>query len=263
MTAANISMLVEIMKKLRSPEGCPWDREQTHDSLKPYLIEEAYEVLEAIELKDASSLEEELGDLLLQVVFHAQLAEEKRQFDMNDVIRGISEKLIRRHPHVFAGMDLKTSEEVLVHWKKIKADEKGKSLLQEKHSILDGLPKDLPPLTEAVQLTRRAAEVGFDWPTLDGIFEKLGEEVGEIQEAIRSGKEEEIREELGDLFFVLANLARRLLVDPELAMRSANRKFQRRFRGLERELQEKDQTLAETSLEEMDTLWEKRKRSEK
>lgn len=259
----DLSGLVEIMKRLRSPEGCPWDREQTHDSLKPYLIEEAYEVLEAVEKKDGSSLQEELGDLLLQVVFHAQLADEKDRFDMNDVIQGISEKLVRRHPHVFAGMDLKTSAEVLVNWKKIKADEKGGSLPEEKRSILDGLPKNMPAMTEAIQLTRRAAEVGFDWPSIDGIFDKLKEETEEIREAIRGNQEEEIREELGDMLFVLANLARHLNLDPELALRSANQKFQRRFRGLERDLEQKDQPLAETSLEELDTLWEKRKQSEK
>ncbi len=262
-TKTDLSGLVEIMRRLRSPEGCPWDREQTHDSLKPYLIEEAYEVLEAIEKKDGSSLEEELGDLLLQVVFHAQLADEKDQFDMNDVIQGISEKLVRRHPHVFAGMDLKTSAEVLVNWKKIKADEKGSPLPEEKASILDGLPKNMPAMTEAIQLTRRAAEVGFDWPCIDGIFDKLKEETEEIREALRGKREEEIREELGDMLFVLANLARHLNIDPELALRSANLKFQRRFRGLERDLEQKDQPFAETSLEELDTLWEKRKQSEK
>ena len=257
-----LARLVEIMACLRAPEGCPWDREQDHDSLKPYLIEEAYEVLEAIEKQDDPSLKEELGDLLLQVVFHAQLAHEAGRFNLDQVIEGICEKLVRRHPHVFAGLDLKTSGEVLANWKKIKAKEKGTDHTAAPHSILDGLPHNMPPLTEAHQISWRAAEIGFDWPSVAAIFDKLQEEILELQEAIQAGNSAQIREELGDLLFVITNLARRLNSDPDLALRVTNKKFKNRFRSMEQLLQSRGEKLRDKSLEEMDQLWESVKAGE-
>ena len=262
MPGESLPKLVEIMSRLRSPEGCPWDREQSHDSLKPYLIEEAYEVLEAIEKQDHRAVQEELGDLLLQVVFHAQLAHEAGRFNLDQVIEGICEKLIRRHPHVFAGIDLKTSGEVLANWKKIKATEKGTDLAAKPHSILDGLPHHMPPLTAAHQISLRAAAVGFDWPSVAAIFDKLNEEIIELKEAIQAGESVRIREEIGDLLFVIVNLARRLHSDPNLALQSTNKKFQNRFQSMEQILQGRGENLKDMSLEEMDQLWESVKAGE-
>ncbi len=262
MLGEQILRLVEIMARLRSSQGCPWDREQDHQSLKPYLVEEAYEVLEAIENRDDQALREELGDLLLQVVFHAQLANEEGRFHLGEVVEGICEKLIRRHPHVFAGMEFQTSGEVLQNWKKIKAAEKGTPFEEKPPSIFDGLPGNMPALTEAHQISRRAARVGFDWPAVQDVFEKLAEEVGELKEAVQSQTPARAREELGDLLFVVVNLARQLGADPDLALRQANQKFMRRFRFMEEKIARQGGKLEQSSLEEMETLWQQAKQEE-
>ncbi len=247
--------LVEIMRKLRSPEGCPWDREQTHESLVPYLIEETYEVVDAITKRDYENLREELGDLLLQVVFHSQIASEKGKFTIDDVVDGICKKLIFRHPHVFGDRDdIKTSEDVLKKWEEFKKKE-GK----KRESLLDGIPESLPALDYALKLQKRAAKVGFDWKDFGGIKEKLLEEIEEVEESYRKGNREKIEEEVGDLLFMVVNLARALNVNPEIALRKANQKFVRRFSYIEKKAREKGKSLEEMSLEEMEELWQEAK----
>ena len=247
--------LVEIMRKLRSPEGCPWDREQTHESLVPYLIEETYEVVDAITKRDYENLREELGDLLLQVVFHSQIASEEGKFTIDDVVDGICKKLIFRHPHVFGDRDdIKTSEDVLEKWEEFKKKE-GK----KRESLLDGIPESLPALDYALKLQKRAAKVGFDWKDFEGIKEKLLEEIEEVEESYRKGNREKIEEEVGDLLFMVVNLARALNVNPEIALRKANQKFVRRFSYIEKKAREKGKSLEEMSLEEMEELWQEAK----
>jgi MazG family protein len=214
--------LVDVMKRLRSPGGCPWDREQTHESLKPYLLEEAYEVLSAIDMHDDEELKEELGDLLLQIVFHAQLADEENRFSIDDVAESIVKKLIRRHPHVFSEVKVNGSEEVLQNWEKIKKDE-------GKKSALDGVPPTLPALLKARRVQEKAKRVGFDWDNAEGAFEKVVEEVNELKKAIVEGKKGSVEEELGDLLFSIVNVSRFLDVDAEDALRKTIHKFMVRF----------------------------------
>jgi tetrapyrrole methylase family protein/MazG family protein len=247
--------LVRIMEKLRSPEGCPWDREQTHESLVPYLIEETYEVVDAIRKKDFEGLKEELGDLLLQVVFHSQIAKEEGKFDVEEVVDFIAKKLVFRHPHVFGDRkDIKTSEDVLKEWDKFKEKE-GK----KKKSILDGIPESLPAWEKAYKLQKRVAKVGFDWESFEGIKEKMKEEMEELSEALKKNDKEKLEEEAGDLLFMAINLVRFLGVNPELALSKANEKFERRFRYMEERAKEMGKKLEDMSIEEMELLWQEAK----
>jgi len=262
--------LVDLQDRLLSPGGCPWDREQTHDSLRTYLVEETHEVLDALASRDFAKFCDELGDLLLQIVFHAELARREGKFDVRDVVERIHTKMVRRHPHVFGEVRAKTAGDVLKNWEQLKAAERasGKSELDHPargDSILDGVPKTLPALLEAYQLTRRAANIGFDWDDVQGILEKLKEETSELREHLGPTQDEASRrrteEEVGDLLFVTVNLARFLRVDPEIALKSANRKFAARFREMEQEKARRGGRLAEASREEMEELWERSKRT--
>ena len=238
--------LVAIVKRLRGEKGCPWDREQTHQTLKPYMVEEVYEAIEAIDQQDYKKLCEELGDILLHVVMHAQFASEEGKFDVRDVIRSIKEKMIRRHPHVFGKKRVKTAEEVLERWEKIKQKEVAKA--GEKHKgILESIPQSLPALYRADKVQRRAARVGFDWDTVAGAWTKVYEEIREIKSLKSKPK---IKEEIGDLLFAVANVARKLGIDAEEALQNSTSKFMRRFGEIEKRLKGKKMTL-----EEMDKIW--------
>lgn len=239
--------MVSIMSKLRAPDGCPWDREQDFDSIKPYTLEETYEVLDAIDARDWKGLEEELGDYVLQAVFYAQMAAEEQRFDIEGSLRAINEKLIRRHPHVFGDGEAKTADAVKQKWDEIKAGEK-----KERKLLLEGVSRAQPALSEAAQIASKAAGVGFDWSNIGQVFEKLDEEVGELQ---RASTQAEREDELGDLLFVAVNLARFLKVDPEQALRKANAKFRRRFGSVETKLREAGKDWKESSIEEMEALW--------
>jgi MazG family protein len=254
---------VELIARLRAPGGCPWDREQTHESVKPMTIEEAYEVAHAIDEKDDGELAGELGDLLLQVVFHASIAEERGAFRLHEVIDRVSEKMIRRHPHVFGGDEAATSGEVLRNWEAIKADEraaKGK----DDASMLDSVHRGLPAVMEAFQLTTKVSRVGFDWPGADAALAKLDEEALELREAVKDEADRgAITEEVGDLLFMAVNVARLTGVDPESALKAANRKFRRRFRHIEERLRADGRKPADSTLAEMDRLWDEAKSLEK
>ncbi|MEM9965142.1 MAG: nucleoside triphosphate pyrophosphohydrolase [Asticcacaulis sp.] len=255
-----IEALIEVMKALRDPQtGCPWDREQNFDTIAPYTIEESYEVADAITRKDMRDLKEELGDLLFQVVFHSHLANEQGLFDFNDVAQGMADKLIRRHPHVFSDVGDRTADEQNQAWEDQKAEERK---AKAKTGLLEDVPVGLPALTRAAKLTKRAARVGFDWPSLDEVFAKLDEEVAELKVEIQAGDTEKARAELGDILFVLANLARKMGVEPEDALRGTNAKFVRRFETIEAELAKLGKTPDQSSLEEMDGLWNAAKRTE-
>ena len=250
------SNLVNVVAKLRSPEGCPWDREQTHTSLKRYLLEEAYELLEAIDQGRPEAVKDELGDVLLQVLLHAQIAAEEGQFTIEDVITNLSEKLVRRHPHVFAEVSAETPEEVMVNWDAIKRKEKAGA---ERESILDGVPKDLPALMRAEKIQKKAAKVGFDWDHTHEVVEKVKEEFRELEEAAAHGGQAEREEELGDLLFAIVNLSRFIKVDPEFALQKATGKFMERFRLLEGYAQEEDLDLAALDLDGLNELWDRAK----
>jgi MazG family protein len=265
-TGSKFEKLIEIMATLRGPNGCPWDREQDFNSLKPMLVEEVYEVLEAIDNNDFDGVSEELGDLLLHVVFNAQLGRESGRFDIDTVIGKITDKLIRRHPHVFAGESASTSDEVIRNWEAIKAREKAEKLenrTAEQRSLLEGIPARLPAIHEAHQISARAARAGFDWPDVEGVFDKLQEEVGELRQVIaetrEEGRRERLEDEIGDMLFVIVNIARYLKIDSESALKRANRKFKARFTYMETELARAGKRLEETSLEEMEALWRKAK----
>ena len=253
--------LVAIQARLRAPGGCPWDREQTHRTLRTYLIEEAYEVLDAIEKGVGPDLSEELGDLLLQVLFHADLAREANTFDISDVIIGIRDKMIRRHPHVFGNVKAETSGEVLKNWAQLKAKEKQAASKGKRDeslefpSLLEGIPRSLPGLLEAYQMTRRAAQVGFDWPNAEGILEKIEEEIGELREALAVSNRPAVEEELGDLLFSIVNFARFLRIDPEVILKNANLKFKRRFQWVESEVSHAGSNLADLPNEKLEELW--------
>ena len=257
-----IERLVDIMRRLRAPDGCPWDREQTHETLKPYLIEETYEVLDAIDDGDDGALTEELGDVLLQVVFHAQVASEAERFSIEDVARAISDKLERRHPHVFGDVQADTPEEVLKNWDAIKKEEKSDKGEAGK-GLLDDVPRHLPALLRADTLQRKAARVGFDWDKLEEVTSKVREEVTEFIQTVE-GKESEERviEELGDLLFSIVNVARFIGVNPEEALTRTNAKFIKRFGYIERKLAEAGTTSADASLKQMDLFWEEAKTEE-
>ena len=277
--------LVAVMNRLRAPRGCPWDREQTHTTLRTYLVEEAYEVLDALDSADDAKFAEELGDLLLQVLFHAQIAREESRFSIADVIREIYEKMIRRHPHVFGEKRAKDAAEVLRNWEIIKQQERqsrevvgGRSFSsgitdgteqrafapEEPPSVLDGVPHTLPALLEALQLTRKAARIGFDWNSIEGIFAKLDEETGELRKVLSHPEKvpSRIEGELGDMLFVAVNLARFLDIDPEIALKKTSAKFSRRFREMERVARSQGTTLAGVPRPQMESLWDQAKLAE-
>lgn len=260
MSEKRFKELVELMTRLRGPGGCPWDREQTHESLKPYLIEETYEVIEAIDEGSTEMLKEELGDLLLQVVFHSELAREKGEFDISDVIEGLINKLISRHPHVFGDAEAKSAEDVLVQWHKLKANEKK---VKERESVLEGIPPHLPSLMKAHKVTEKASRVGFDWKHIDQVFDKVREEMGEFEDAVRKNDPKEMESEMGDLLFSLVNVGRFIEVNPEEALRKTISRFIKRFRYIEESLAQKGKDFKDTSLQEMDELWNVAKSLEK
>ncbi|MDT8070561.1 MAG: nucleoside triphosphate pyrophosphohydrolase [Terriglobia bacterium] len=291
-TGERFERVVGIMAKLRAPGGCPWDREQTFDSIKPYTLEEAYEVIEAIDNRDWDELVGELGDLLLQVLFYSEMAQEDGKFSIDKVLDTLSNKLINRHPHVFGDVVAETSSQVLRNWEAIKAEEKKKRLEErgvlveeeeQTESLLAGISSKVPSLMEAHKLSSKAARVGFDWPNIEGLFDKLREETGELRaevakipapgpvpvgrgiagakgETVPPKLHQRLEEELGDLFFVLVNVARYLSVDPESALRKTNRKFRRRFRYVEQKLLQKGKKIDESSLDEMEELWQESKK---
>lgn len=275
--------LVAVQERLRAPGGCPWDREQTHATLRSYLIEEAYEVLDALDSGDDAKFAEEMGDLLLQVLFHSDIAREQGRFTVVDVIREIHDKMIRRHPHVFGDVHVKDSHQVLQNWERIKAQERQQKSAAVKNtatkdaatkngtaeapatpaSLLDGVSRGLPAMLQGLQLTRKAARAGFDWHDAGGIFEKLREEMAEVRHALTENNAGCAEEEIGDLLFAAVNLARFVHVDPEIALKKANAKFQCRFVAMEHAALSRERTFAALSREEMESLWDAVKRSEK
>ncbi len=285
-TGERFERAVSIMARLRGPGGCPWDREQTFDSIKPYTLEETYEVLEAIDNRDWDELPGELGDLLLQVLFYAQMAKDQGTFSIDEVLDRLSTKLVDRHPHVFGDVKAETSSEVLRNWQALKAEEKKKSASDKNsapsESVLAGVSTAMPALMEAYKLSSRAAQVGFDWPNVDGLFEKLREETAELQQGLEefpapgprpqgrglagSGGQQvpealrqHLEEEVGDLFFVLVNIARYLSLDPESALRKTNRKFKRRFQWIEAQLRTSGRKPEQASMTELESLWQQAK----
>lgn len=258
----DIERLLQVMERLRHPEqGCPWDREQTFATIAPYTLEEAYEVADAIAREDMAELREELGDLLFQVVFHAQMAREAGQFDFDDVVHAIVDKMTRRHPHVFADTQVADAAEQTRHWEIQKARERAAKSQQEP-SVLDGVAVALPALTRAEKLQKRAARVGFDWPDVAGVLEKVQEELVEVEAELASGTvPTAVAEEIGDLLFAVVNLARHAGVEAETALRDANLKFERRFRAVEQTLSAQGKTLEQASLAEMDEVWDRLKGS--
>jgi nucleoside triphosphate diphosphatase len=254
-----INRLKSIMAQLRAPDGgCPWDKEQTFATIAPYTIEEAYEVSDAIERNDMGSLKEELGDLLFQVIFHAQIASENSDFDFDDVTTALCDKMVARHPHVFGTGVVETADQQTLNWETMKQAERA-SKIKDDPSVLADIPLALPALMRAEKLAKRAARVGFDWPSLEEVFDKLLEETTETREAVAEGDLAHIGEEIGDMLFVVANLARKAKVDPELALRNANAKFERRFRWIEGELAKDGRTPDQSDLKEMDRLWNRAK----
>lgn len=295
-TGERFERAVAIMAKLRAPGGCPWDREQTFDSIKPYTLEETYEVLEAIDNRDWQELTGELGDLLLQILFYSEMAQEQGSFSIDDVIDRLSTKLIHRHPHVFGDVQAETSSEVVRNWEALKAEEKRKRLAagggkaskdaDQPNSVLAEVSSAMPALLEAHKLSSRAAHVGFDWPNVEGLFDKLREETEELREELKefpgsgprsvprgiagSGQQQvpddlraRLEEEVGDLFFVLVNIARYLSLDPESALKKTNRKFKRRFQWMEQQLRSSGRTPEQASIEELENLWQQAKQLEK
>jgi MazG family protein len=279
-TGAKFEKTVAIMARLRAPGGCPWDREQTFDTIKRYTLEETYEVIEAIDNKDWQELPGELGDLLLQVLFYAEMAKEDGRFSIDDVLDALSNKLISRHPHVFGDVEARDSAQVLKNWEALKLQEKRKDLPADGNPepLLASVSSKMPALQEAHKISSKAAHVGFDWPTIQGLFEKLSEETSELQEHIKkippahsaeheritvpAELKEKVEDEIGDLFFVLVNLARYLSVDSESALRRTNRKFRRRFGWMEEQLRVQGRTLEQATLDEMETLWQQAKTME-
>ena len=268
-----MARLIGVMAALRTPgSGCPWDLEQTFKTIAPYTIEEAYEVADAITREDMRDLKEELGDLLLQVVYHARMAEEKGSFTFADVAEGITEKMIRRHPHVFGSAEARAAGAAKGFWERAKAEEKRARAAQRaaagatdpaSQSLLDAVPVSFPALPRAVKLQGEAAKVGFDWPSLQPVFAKMKEELSELEDSVSGGERAKVEEEYGDLLFVLANVARHLEIDPEASLRAANQKFARRFRYIEEKLHARGKAPAESDLEEMDALWNEAKVEER
>lgn len=262
-TAEKFNKLIAVMKRLRALGGCPWDREQTYLSLRRYIIEEAYELIEAIEDKDIANMTEECGDLLLQVIFVSCMAEERNDFDICNVLDYLTEKLIRRHPHVFGSVNVENSEDVVMNWEQIKVGER-----KEQHkdaSVLAGIPRSLPALLRAYRMQERAAKVGFDWPknAIEPVESKVDEEIDELKEAIKSNRRSDIEEEMGDAFFALVNLARHLNIDPEIMLHQACAKFYSRFHFVENVVNSKEIPWGSYSLDTLDTLWKEAKLAEK
>jgi len=258
--AAAVKVLLDVMAKLRNPRGgCPWDRKQTLASLKPCLIEESYETLDALESGDAAHIEEELGDLLFQIVFLSRIAAEDGLFGFAQVARGISEKLVRRHPHVFGTVEVDGPDAVVRNWEEIKKGEPGR---EGRKSVMDSIERHAPPLHRAYQLQKKAAKVGFDWSRLDEVFAKLDEEVGEFKDAVRGGKRDEIVAELGDILFTVVNAARFVECDPAYALDCTNRKFERRFRVVESEVAARGKKMTDCTLAEMEAIWDRQRREE-
>lgn len=253
----DLKKLIDIMSALRGDKGCPWDKEQTRDSLKPFLLEETYEVLEALDEGDSEKIKEELGDLLFQIVFHCQLAKERNEFDINDVIEKISRKMLNRHPHVFGKTKFKSKEHFRKYW-----DEEKKREGKKRESILEGVPKALPSLLRAHKLQKKAARVGFDWEKTEDVFEKMNEELKEFRRALKSKKQLEIEDELGDIFFMLVNISRFVGVNPEDALRKTISKFISRFRYIEMKAADKKRNLSDMTLEQIDALWDEAKERE-
>jgi tetrapyrrole methylase family protein / MazG family protein len=252
--------LVDIIAKLRGDNGCPWDREQTNDTLKSGLIEEAYEVIEAIDLKDDDKFEEELGDLLMQVILNAQIAKDEGRFDIAGVIQRINEKLIRRHPHVFSDLQVKDAQEILINWDRIKSEERAG---KDENSILDGIPINLPALIQARKVQSRASRVGFDWNKADDVIKKVEEEVDELKEGINNQDQKNIEEEIGDILFSIVNLSRFLNVEPEEALRNTTAKFIRRFKQMETQIISNGKNITDYDLAGLDKIWDSIKESEK
>lgn len=251
--------LVALLTTLRGPNGCPWDRKQTLESLKPFIVEESYEVVEAIDRQDRQALAEELGDFLLQAVFVAEITRQEGSFDIGDVVTTIHDKLMRRHPHVFGDVEARDAEQVLVNWEKLKNEERK----AENKSVLAGVPQSLPALLKASRLTEKAARVGFDWRRAEDVFAKIDEEVHELRDAVREKDQQKIHDEIGDLLFSIANIARKLDVNAEEALQSANRKFTRRFEAMERAVRAEGRNLDQLTLEQMDALWDEAKAAER
>ncbi|MBM3154390.1 MAG: nucleoside triphosphate pyrophosphohydrolase [Chloroflexi bacterium] len=252
LVSEEFARLKEIIARLRGPDGCPWDKKQTHASLRPYLIEESYEVLQALDEGSPQKLCEELGDLLLQIMLHAQMASEEDQFDIDDVVRGIGDKLVRRHPHVFGNQKAEDAAELELNWETLKQEER-----EEGQSLLSSVPGDMPALSYSQSIQRRVAGVGFDWEKIDDILDKLTEEVAEIRQA---ADHREMSDEFGDLLFTLVNIARRLDIDLETALRSANQRFFRRFSYMEELCRQKNVNIGDLSLDEQNALWEEAKK---
>ena len=259
MPAERFQQLVALMARLRGPDGCPWDREQTFDTIKSFLLEETYEVIDAIDRRDWQELASELGDLQLQIVFFSQMAAEESHFTIDDVLERICAKLIRRHPHVFGDESAATAGQVLQRWNEIKAGEKNSAAPP---ALLDSVPTSLPALLEAYQITTRASHVGFDWPRFEDLLEKLDEELRELAEARRHGSDPaRVEDEVGDLLFMMVNIARFLKFDPEMALRKTNRKFRERFAHVEQGLAARGKTLPQAAIEEMEELWQQAKQN--
>jgi len=249
--------LTAIVDTLMSENGCPWDKVQTHDTLKPYLVEEVYETLEALDQGNPDDIKDELGDLLYQILFHAKIAAQNKEFDIGDVVESIAEKMVRRHPHVFNDGKLDTPDQVVDQWEEIKKTEKTHS---KRESVLDGVPKQLPGLLRAQKLQKKAAKHGFDWDKITAVFDKLDEEIAEFKEAVLSGKDDDITGELGDILFVLVNIARHKKIDAEEALRATNNKFIRRFHHIEKEVAKTGNTLKDTPLDELEQYWQDAKK---
>lgn len=260
----NLARLLQIMQRLRAPDGCPWDKQQTFATIAPYTVEEAYEVADAIARHDLDDLRDELGDLLFQVVFHARLAEEQGAFDFDAVAGSIADKLIRRHPHVFAAASYADHDELHAAWEAHKAEERANKSASAPASVLDDIPLALPALSRALKIGKRVARVGFDWPDHGGALDKIEEECAELRHEVESAASAaQVTEEFGDLLFAMVNLARKLRIDPEAALQAANRKFEQRFRAVEARLAARGKRPEESDLEEMDGLWEEVKRAQR
>ena len=258
---AKFDRLVALMARLRAPGGCPWDREQTFDTIKPYTLEETYEVLDAIDRRDWRGLAEELGDFLLQAVFYAQMAQEEGRFTISDALDAICQKLIRRHPHVVGDAEAKTPDDVKVRWDQIKDEEK-KQRGDAPKALLSSVPRNMPALVEAQQIASKAAGVGFDWANVEQVIDKLHEELDELRSARNGSDPAQVADELGDMLFVIVNIARFLKVDPEQALRGTNAKFRKRFGYVEEQLAGRGRKLTEARIEEMEELWQEAKRSD-
>lgn len=255
--AKSFGKLSAIVDRLMGDNGCPWDRVQTRESLKPYLVEETYEVLEALDSNDPEKIKDELGDLMYQILFHSKISELQDEFSIRDVVDNLSEKMVRRHPHIFEEGKLHTPDQVLDQWETIKKKEKAS---QHHKSVLDGVPNHLPALAYAQKLTRKAAKHGFDWDRITDVFAKLDEEIAEFKSAVLQGKEEDIAGELGDILFVLVNVARHQKIDAEEALRGTNNKFVKRFQHIERAVEKTGKTLKETSLADLERHWQDAKK---